>query len=300
MREWWDGSPAFQQPQQQAVLDFRTNREAPPPAPAIRETPSIARWSPTRQRVVQKLFGEGMVRPGGEEAMRELTRPLGINPNLSVAEIGAGLGEMSRMLAREGVWVDSYEGDADLAEAGNALSRTQRLQVRTSIRHVDLDQLHLRRRSLDVVISKEGILTVSDKPVLMAKIRAALKAGGQLMFTDYLRTGDPSSRVHEVWMEREPTPPVLMTPTELRQHLTRLEFDILYMEDVTPAYKSRIIQAYAKYAEELRRTNGIGHDENEREWVVTEGEHWAIRISALDANIARVYQVYCRARDIGP
>ncbi len=39
--------------------------------------------TPRRLQVVQKLFGEGFNQPGGEELMKPLIAPLGLNPNLS-------------------------------------------------------------------------------------------------------------------------------------------------------------------------------------------------------------------------
>lgn len=317
MREWWEGSATFPsgapmprvEDHRLAVRpDLQTlsrqpagGREAADQtdgaAPRCAAAPSLHSWSDTRQVVVQRLFGEGFLSPGGEDAVRELVRPLGLNPNHSVAEIGAGMGAVARQLAREGIWVDAYEPSRDLVEAGLKLAREQKLGQRANLRVARLDDLHLRKRSLDAVISKEGLLQVADKRAMLAKIRHALRPGGQVMFTDYLRTGPADNRVFQVWQRREPGNPEPLSPQELEAELNKLGFDIAFMEDVSPVFKREIIQAFAGYDRDIRQLPRKAIDEIEREWVIAEGEHWAIRISAMDAAVLRLYRVYCRTTE---
>lgn len=279
------------------VQDF-TTRPAPPVAKPEEppEIPTLLSWPPRRQKVIQKLFGDGFNQPGGEELMKPLIAPLGLNPNLSIAELGCGMGGMSRMMAREGLWIDAYEPDPDLAQAAIELARSQGVKQHINIKTEPLDQLQLKRKSIDVVVSKDGLLSAQDKRLLLAKIRAAIKPGGQLMFTDFLLTGSTESRTYEVWWEREPVKPHLLTPEGLQAELESLNFIVCYMEDVTQELKSAVIESFAKYADEVK-LKGKNLDTAERDWVISEGEHWAIRISAMDANIIRLYRIYCRVID---
>ncbi len=57
-----------------------------------------------------------------------------------------------------------------------------------------------------------------------------------------------------------------------------------------------MIESFARYADEVK-LRGKSMDENEREWAICEGEHWAIRLSAMDANVIRLYRVFCRVVD---
>ncbi len=90
--------------------------------------------------------------------------------------------------------------------------------------------------------------------------------------------------------------PHLLTPEGLQAELESLNFIICYMEDVTHEVKSAVIEAFGNYAADIKLL-GRNANENERDWVISEGEHWAIRLSAMDANIIRLYRVYCRVVD---
>lgn len=296
LRAWWHGDDYAMR---HMVQDYTTQPvEAPEPTVAEepQDLPTLERWTSRRLQIAQKLFGEGFNQPGGEELMKPLISPLGLNPNMSIAELGCGLGGMSRLMARENLWIDAYEQDADLAEAAIAAAKHQGVKQRITIKTQPLDALQLKRKSIDVIVSKDGLLAAQDKRLLLAKIRAAMKPGGQLMFTDFLLTGSTESRVYEVWHDREPVKPHLLTPDGLQAELESLNFVICYMEDVTADLKSAVIDSFGRYAEEVKLL-GKAVSENERDWAVSEGEHWAIRLSAFDANIIRQYRVYCRVMD---
>ncbi|WP_341704865.1 methyltransferase domain-containing protein [Ferrovibrio sp.] len=296
LRAWWHGDDYAMR---HMLPDEMPEAVAPEAGgePAVPvETPTIERWTPRRQQIVQRLFGEGFNQPGGEELMKTLTQPLGLNPNMSITELGSGMGGMSRMLARDGLWIDAYEPDPDLFTAAGELARSQGLRQRTNLKNQPLDDLKFKRKSIDVFLSKEGLMSVQDKRLLLAKIRAAMKPGGQLMLTDFLLTGPTDSRIYEVWWEREPVKPHLLTPEGLQAELESLNFVICYIEDVSHEVKSAVIDAFSGYDRDLKLL-GKNINENERDWVISEGEHWAIRISAMDANIVRLYRIYCRVVD---
>jgi 2-polyprenyl-3-methyl-5-hydroxy-6-metoxy-1,4-benzoquinol methylase len=295
LRAWWHGDDyvtqhMVQDYSTQPVMDDQTADEAP------KEAPSIDRWSMRRLQVAQKLFGEGFNTPGGEELMKPLISPLGLNPNMSITELGSGMGGMTRLMARENLWIDAYEPDPDLAAVSIELAKHQGVKQRANIRTTPLDDVSFKRKSVDVFLSKDGLMSVQDKRLLLAKLRAAMKPGGQLMFTDFLLTGSTESRVYEVWWDREPVKPHLLTPEGLQAELESLNFVICYMEDVTHELKAAVIESFARYADEVK-LRGKSMDENEREWAICEGEHWAIRLSAMDANVIRLYRVFCRTVD---
>lgn len=269
--------------------------DQPPPRP-FDDIPTIDAWPRRRQEIAQLVFGEGYHLPGGEEWARTLTAPLGLNPNMSVTELGCGLGGLTSMLARDGNWVDAYEPDPDLAEAAEAQARHLGVKQRVTVKRMPLDDVQFKKRSLDAVISREGLFTVQDKPGLLARLRPAMKPNGQLMFTDFLRTGPEHSRVYEVWHEREPSPPHLLTPEILQAELERLNYVVNYIEDVSPEYKAAALHAFHRYDMNLKSQGKI-FDAAERDWVLTEGEHWAIRISAMDAHAIRLFRCFCRVVD---
>src|SRR3546814_11182061 len=110
------------------------------------------------------------------------------------------------------------------------IARSQGLRQRTNIKNLALDDISLKRKSIDVVLSKEGLMSVQDKRLLLAKLRAAMKPGGQLMLTDFLLTGPTDSRIYEVWWDREPIKPQLMTPEGLQAEMESLNYTVCNIE----------------------------------------------------------------------
>jgi len=294
LRAWWHGEVRAEPPLPEQEPEAPA--ETAPPEPPVDDTPSISAWSRRRQEIAQLVFGEGYHLPGGEEWARTLTAPLGLNPNLSVTELGCGLGGLTTLMARDGNWVDAYEPDPDLAQAAEAQARHLGVKQRVTVKQIPLDDVQFKKRSLDAVISREGLLTVRNKPDLLARLRPAMKPNGQLMFTDFLRTGSEHSRVYEVWHEREPSPPHLLTPEILQAELERLNYVVNYIEDVSSEYKAAALHAFHRYDMNLKN-QGKSFDAAERDWVLTEGEHWAIRISAMDAHAIRLFRCFCRVVD---
>lgn len=291
LRAWWEGEAA-PQPDALARPAVAPAAEPPPPEPEEIE-PTIAGWPPRRLHVVQTLFGEGCDKPGGEALIRQLTQPLGLTPNHSITELGCGMGAMARLLARENLWVDAWESDAALADTALQLARHEGIKQRANIRVAGLDDIQFKRRSIDTVLSKEGLIGVQDKRLLLAKLRGALRPGGQLMFTDFLLTGSEESRVYEVWLEREPVKPHLLTPDGLRAELESLNYTVMFLEDASQEYKAAVLDAFSHYAAKIK-LQGAAADPIERDWAVSEGEHWAIRISAMDAGCIGLYRCFCR------
>src|SRR3546814_1380135 len=105
------------------------------------------------------------------------------------------------------------------------IARSQGLRQRTNIKNLALDDISLKRKSIDVVLSKEGLMSVQDKRLLLAKLRAAMKPGGQLMLTDFLLTGPTDSRIYEVWRSEEHT-------SEL-QSLMRISYAVFCLKKKT-------------------------------------------------------------------
>lgn len=294
LRKWWEGDTASRS-ETASPAAASIAAEPPPPDPEEIE-PTIAGWPPRRLHVVQTLFGEGCDKPGGEALIRQLTQPLGLTPNHSITELGCGMGAMARMLARENLWVDAWESEAALVDTALQLARHEGIKQRANIRVSALDDLQFKRRSIDAVLSKEGLIGVQDKRLLLAKLRGALRPGGQLMFTDFLLTGSEQSRVYEVWREREPVQPHLLTPESLRAELESLNYTVMFLEDASQEYKNAVLDAFSNYAAQIK-LQGAQADPIERDWAVSEGEHWAIRISAMDAGCIGLYRCFCRVND---
>jgi len=133
----------------------------------------------------ESIYGADFVSPGGRELARELIASMDLAPASRVLDVGCGLGGSAFVMASEfGLRVDGIDLSRNmlaLAEqklATNGLSNLVRLQWG--------DCLELEaREQYDAVYSRDVFLHIADKTRLFARLHAALRPGGSLLFTDY-------------------------------------------------------------------------------------------------------------------
>ena len=92
---WWRGyDPADVYPGDPVELEFDTRRRSPDAQVAgvakTRKT-QVPLWTADRIQVVERLWGPGLHTPGGEEHVKTLVKPFGLNPTMTVLDLGAGL-----------------------------------------------------------------------------------------------------------------------------------------------------------------------------------------------------------------
>ncbi len=170
---WWEG------------LEPTPSAEGPPPPRNPRYEVPQQHWETARLRLIQEVWGEGFSSPGGAELILNMVKLFGLDPAMSVLDLGAGLGGGARTMADGfGVWVNGLEADAQLAEAGMAVSTKAGLAKRAPIQTFDPENLDGKPKSVDCVFSKEFLYRVKDKAGLLRTIESLLKSRGQILFTD--------------------------------------------------------------------------------------------------------------------
>jgi phosphoethanolamine N-methyltransferase len=133
----------------------------------------------------ESIYGADFVSPGGRELALELIATLDLVPAARVLDVGCGLGGSAFVMASEfGLRVDGIDLSRNmlaLAEqklANNGLSNLVRLQWGDCL---ELDA----REQYDAIYSRDVFLHIADKARLFARLHAALRPGGSLLFTDY-------------------------------------------------------------------------------------------------------------------
>ena len=166
-------------------------------------------WSATRLDVAEKLWGEGFVSPGSEDYLPTLVKPLGLNPAMSVLDLGAGLGGTTRLMAKQfGAWVTGLESSPLLVKAGMERSYKLGLVRQAPIQAYDPEAFRYPKR-VDAVFAKEAFFTVIDKAGLLDNLVVVLKPRGQVLFTDYVTDpGGLESPALASWAAREPVEPI--------------------------------------------------------------------------------------------
>ncbi len=289
LKAWWNG---YEIEAQDSTVEPATE-EAERAAVAEDGPPTVKGWSISRQRSVVTLFGEGMTRCIPDDTKMKLTKPLGINRKLSVAELGAGLGGFAHWVSNEyDAYVTGYDQDQILQDAAIEMTTMAGLNRKINFFHCDFENFGPKPRSADVVYASEALFPVKNKAQCFAAIYNMLKPNGQFMMSDYMLedAGEETAGVKD-WMAAEPLTPHLIDVQKTRKLLTDAGFEVSIAENVTLEYKSNVLRAFADYATRTSNGEKSGHL---HEWILKEGELWMRRIKMIDAGYLRVFRIYAR------
>lgn len=291
---WWRGEESRAGPIKdglEQIGDFDTRKITTQQELAEQADRPDTLWPAARISVIQRLFGEGYTSPGGAEAVEEMLKPLGVNETMSLGFIGGGLGGPGRFIAKSAnAWVTSYVGDPDQAQAGHQMSVKAGMEKRAPVVCANIENLEVRPKSLHCILAKERFFTVEDKAALFKQIATLLRDSGQLMFTDYMKSGSgDGGEEMKKWLTFEPIPPHLIDIEETKAILTDVGMDVRISMDITGSFCHRLVQDFAHLASSIKDAPLTA---NEKKWVVLEAEIWLHRVAAIDAGGLKVYRVY--------
>ncbi len=275
---WWNGYE----------LAARARKAAVPPSHDARYEGPKLEWETERLRLVQELWGEGFSDPGGTEHILNMVKFFGLDPSMSVLDLGAGLGGSSRAISKKfDVWVTGLEASEELAEAG--------MGKKAAISHFDPETFEYKPKSIDCVFSKEFFYTIADKPAFLHIVESLIKPRGQLLFTDYVLSPTAEKTVaYEKWLEFEPIPPHMWSVQDYKEALTALHLDIRVAEDITDQFHATVTQAWAQYIKELQKR---GVEPEGAAVLVQEVELWARRVQAIEAGNLQVFRIHALKKD---
>ena len=245
-------------------------------------------WTASRIEVAEKIWGTGFVLPGGVELISTLTKPLGLNPAMTVLDLGAGLGGASRCMAATGCWVTGLEASPFLAEQGMLRSTKAGLAKQAPVQVYDPENLKFAKR-VDAVFAKDVFFTIKDKSTLFDRIEAILKPRGQFLFTDYVIEPEKRNAPAIIaWSDREPLEPQLWTLQGALDAFAQCNLDLRVHEDITAPHRTQILAAIKSLTEHLEK-----HylDKETKINVIDEVETWAQRVAALGAGL-KCYRFY--------
>lgn len=247
-------------------------------------------WTADPVEIVERLWGRGFHTPGGEDHIPALIKPLALDSTMSVLEIGAGLGGAARLMATHaGAWVTGLEEDPALAAAGMHRSIERGMEKQAAIQVFDPERVAIDKR-YDSVFAKESFFTIKRKNELLEAVTAAIKPGGQLLFTDYVLAHSSTTGADvESWRRGEPMSVHPWTVSQYVERLKRLKFDIRISEDLSDRQRTMILDAWNRMLKELPK----GRLSNEtRGALLDEAELWLRRVAAIEGGDLRVYRFH--------
>jgi SAM-dependent methyltransferase len=156
----------------------------------IDQPSEVGEYDPGMQTLLQLLWGDGFLSPGGAAEVAYLLNGSDI-AGCSVLDIGCGLGAVDELLvtrhgARSVLGIDVDPGL--LATMAQRIERAG-LAGRITTLCVKPGPLPLADGSFDVVFSKDAVVQIPDKASVFADAYRVLRPGGRLIASDWLRGG---------------------------------------------------------------------------------------------------------------
>jgi hypothetical protein len=242
------------------------------------DAPAAALWSPERMGVVDNLWGDGYVFPGGEAETLRLAKPLGLSSASSLLLLGAGAGGPACSVAQNlGVWVSGYEADAELAEAAADRIARSKLGRRAHVETWNPERPALKQHYYHHGLALEPLRGSKPEPALTA-VALALKPAGQFVLVELVADQplDPTDRTVARWAELERRDPdTIPAERTITRVLGRLGFDVRVTEDLSERHMRHALlgwRASVRAMEENRpsRRNML--------LLVNEAELWLMRL----------------------
>lgn len=277
-------------------------KETPKPKTKTKSSPKAARppvapeakkvWPATRLNVVEKVWGEGYVTPGGAEQVKKLLPLLDLDNKKSVLVLGPGLGGVNMTIVEEtGAWVTGLERDRELAELGHESMVRTNLKRQAPVRYSTLESLELKPKSFDAALSFEGTDGVTDKKALFGAVAESLRVHGELMFSMLALpdTNPPNDRV-KAWIASEPkTATPHPWPVEAMQALlTSLNMEVRPVEDLTADYRRWVMGGFMNFLSTLSKAELLASAQA----LMGEAEYWTERINAIDSGGLKVVRFH--------
>jgi len=158
--------------------------------PKIGQASEPGEYDDGMQALLQIIWGEGFLSPGGESEVAQLLEGSDLSGS-TLLDIGCGLGAVDEILVRR-YHVASVTGvDVDPALLTVMRARLERAGLTARIRAVCVEPgpLPFADSSFDVVFSKDSLVQIPDKPRIFAEVLRVLRPGGRFIASDWLRGG---------------------------------------------------------------------------------------------------------------
>ncbi|MCG8504230.1 MAG: methyltransferase domain-containing protein [Sphingomonadales bacterium] len=309
LKAWWEG---YDPEDLGARLHGDAEAEDEPDSPPAEEAPAEDEdalvpdadlpddpWNKEKIEIAQYIWGDGYCGPGGPEQIIAMSKLLALSPEMSMVEIGAGLGGPARTLVEEfGVWMTGYERSERLVIAGNVLSKMAGMAKKAILEPYDPESPEPFDRKFDRAFAKEALFTIDNKDQILANIYESLKPDCLFLITDYV-AGEQISDGRKLadWVAGERIRPCLVDAEELAKAVTKAGFAIRVNEDISDQYIELISRAWAgadKVAQKLI------HEPNGEGLVTTllkEAEFWSRRTELLRSGDLRAWRLLAYKKD---
>jgi sarcosine/dimethylglycine N-methyltransferase len=206
---------------------------------------ALTALGPEEQRFTpQQLGGLDQFHTRGLAATAQLAELVGITADMSVLDIGSGVGGPARYLAATyGCRVTGVDLSEPFVDAARYLTERTGQSGQVSFQTASALELPFDDGWFDVVLLQHVAMNVADRPRLYREIRRVLKAGGRFATFDVvLLGGEPH---YPVPWARTPGTSFLLSAAATREVIEPTGFRTLAWQDDTQAAKAWFAQVRA-------------------------------------------------------
>jgi phosphoethanolamine N-methyltransferase len=205
-------------------------------------------YDTTMLDMLQIIWGEGFLSPGGPQAVREIVQGIDL-AGKRVLDIGCGIGGLDQVLVSLGA---AHVTAVDVAASLIALARHRFADRRIVFETVEpAKPLPFPDASFDFVFTKDAWLHVVDKPALLREVHRVLAPGGWLAGGDWMKGPDPYSADMIYFIELEGIPYHPATLADYGLMLHDLGFEQVRLQDTNAWYRDLAKQELARLKGEL-------------------------------------------------
>ena len=206
---------------------------------------ALAAFGPEDQLLTtQQLAPLDQFHTRGLAATAELGKLAGITAEMSVLDVGSGVGGPARFLAATyGCRVTGVDLSESFVDAARYLTERTGQSGQVSFQTASALELPAADGRFDAVMLQHVAMNISDRPRLYREVRRVLKPGGRFATFDVvLRGGDP---YYPLPWARTPATSFLYTATGTREAVAAAGFRTLAWQDDTEAAKAWAAQLRA-------------------------------------------------------
>lgn len=252
-------------------------------------------YTPEILAVLQLLWGEGMLSPGGEGHLEAIVEGLDMAGKL-VLDIGCALGGFDRLLARKyGAKVIGLDVEPSLIEMGRQRTAEAGLSEKVDLRLYDPGPLPFPNESFDVVFGKDSWIHIEDKAGLFSEIFRVLKPGSWLAAGDWLRSDRPYNKDMYYFFEMEGLTYHMDTLENYGRILEQAGFVDVRLTDIHDEYQKMAHEEYQK----LQDAADFLVPKIGREWYDHYVEDWRSLVVVVDNGDLRPGRLRARKPEIG-
>lgn len=124
---------------------------------------------------------------------------LKLTPRIVIADLGAGEGHISQLLARKAEQVYCIDNSKRMVEVGTELAKKNGFE-NLEYRHGDIETIPLDNEQVDLALLSQALHHAEHPPQAIAEAHRILKPGGQIIILDLLE--HQFEKAHELYADR--------------------------------------------------------------------------------------------------